>query len=293
VAEVSALNPAIVAERGVIEPAPGAPTRRPASRARPRIWRLSILILALVFYLVPLLCSIKFSLLDHSGYGFGNYTAIVHSSALLDALYLSLEIAVLTAILVILLILPTVVLVRLKLPKMAIVMDVITILPIVVPPIVLAAGLSEMQASAPLWLVKLFFNHPITCLVPTYTVIAMPLVYRSIDNGIRAIDLHTLVDAARSLGCGWPSTLVRVILPNVQTAVLGGMFLTIAMVLGEVVISSQMLYTTFPVQMLLLAQQDNTPGISVALTLVALLFTFLLLFSLTFLARRSGAKSTR
>jgi hypothetical protein len=45
--------------------------------------------------------------------------------------------------------------------------------------------------------------------------------------------------------------------------------------------------------MILVEQQDNTPGISVAETLVALVFTFLLLFSLTFLARRRGSKSTR
>jgi len=258
------------------------------------MWRVSILTLALLFYLVPLFSSVKFSLLGHSGgYGFSNYTAIVQSSALLHTLLVSLEIAGITAVLVVLLVLPTTVLVRLKLPKMAIVMDIITILPIVVPPIVLAAGLSEMQASSPLWLVHLFFNHPLTCLVPTYTVLSLPLVYRSIDNGLRAIDLHTLVDAARSLGCGWPSTLLRVVLPNVQTAVLGGMFLTIAMALGEVVIASQLLYTTFPVQMLLLTEQENTPGISVALTIVSLIFTFGLLFSLTFLARRHGRTSTR
>ena len=86
-------------------------------------------------------------------------------------------------------------------------MEVITILPIVVPPIVLAAGLLQMQADAPLWLVKLFFNHPLTCLAPIYMVLAMPLMYRSIDNGLRAIDLHTLVDASRSLGSGWVATI--------------------------------------------------------------------------------------
>ena len=71
------------------------------------------------------------------------------------------------------------------------------------------------------------------------------------------------------------------------------MFLSIAMVLGEVVIASTMLYNTFPNEMILVQQQDNTPGIPVAETLVALLFTFLLLFSLTFLARRRGANTTR
>jgi len=272
------------------KPAPKQPRRRFMSK-RPRAWRVTILVLGGLFYLVPLLSSIKFSLIDASGrYSFSNYTAIVSSSALRGALILSLEISAVTAVLVILLVLPTAVLVRLKLPKWTIVMEVITILPIVVPPIVLAAGLSDMQANAPLWMVKLFFNHPLTCLAPIYTVMAMPLVYRSVDNGLRAIDLHTLVDASRSLGSGWTSTLLRVILPNVQTAVLGGMFLTIAMVLGEVVIASTMLYNTFPNQMILTAQQDNAPGISVAETLVALLFTFLLLFSLTFLSRRRGLK---
>jgi putative spermidine/putrescine transport system permease protein len=273
---------------------PPKPARRRRRFERPKPWRLTILVLAAVFFLVPLLCSFKFSLIDAAGnYSFSNYTEILSSSALRDALYLSLEISAITSLLVILLILPTAVLVRLRFPKLKIVMEVITILPIVVPPIVMVAGLSDIQGDAPLWLVKLFFNHPLTCLTPVYTVIAMPLVYRSIDNGLRAIDLHTMVDASRSLGCGWTNTLLRVILPNVQTAVLGGMFLTICMVLGEVVISSQLLYNTFPTEMILVSQADNSPGIPVAETLVACLFTFLMLFSLTFLARRRGSTSTR
>jgi putative spermidine/putrescine transport system permease protein len=282
---------AAAAEIDALTLAPQKPAPRRQRAERPKAWRLSILVLAALFFLVPLLCSFKFSLIDAAGsYSLSNYTEILKSGALRGALYLSLEIAAITSLLVIALVLPTAVLVRLKFPKLKIVMEVITILPIVVPPIVMVAGLSDIQGDAPLWVVKLFFNHPLTCLTPVYTVIAMPLVYRSVDNGLRAIDLHTLVDAARSLGCGWTSTMLRVILPNVQTAVLGGMFLTICMVLGEVVISSQLLYNTFPNEMILVSQANNSPGIPVAETLVAFVFTFLMLFSLTFLARRRGSK---
>lgn len=250
--------------------------------------------LAGLFYLVPLGCSIKFSLIQGNGkYGIENYLQLAKSAALRDSLFTSLEIAGITSVLVIALLLPTAVLVRLKLPKLTILMEVVTILPIVVPPIVMAAGLSEMQASAPLWLVKLFFNHPLTALTPIYVILAMPLVYRAIDTGLRAVDLHTLVDASRSLGAGWFTTLTRVVLPNVQTAVLGGMFLTIALVLGELVISTQLEYTTFPVEMIQVSQTLNTPGVAVALSLMALAFTFLLLFLLTFLARRRGPKTFR
>ena len=86
----------------------------------------------------------------------------------------------------------------------------------------------------------------------------MPFTYRAIDTGVRAIDLHTLVDASRNLGASWPSTLARVVLPNVQTAVLGAMFLTIALCLGEVVIATLLLYQTFPVEMVVLYHQS--PG---------------------------------
>ncbi len=281
---------------GALPESQGAPRPGRVRRSRPRTWRVVVLVLAGIFYLAPLLASIKFSLVNQQGhYSFSNYTTIVNNGDLRSALFLSLEIAALTALLVVFLVFPTAVLVRLKLPRLTIMMEAITILPIVVPPIVLAAGLLQMKETAPLWIVNSFFNHPLTILTPIYVILAMPLVYRAVDTGLRAIDLHTLVDASRSLGASWPATLWRVVLPNVQTAVLGGMFLTIAMVLGEVVISNLVDQSnlTFPLEMIQFTQQDNAPGISVALTLTALVFTFLLLFMLTFLTRRRGAKSAR
>jgi putative spermidine/putrescine transport system permease protein len=188
--------------------------------------------------------------------------------------------------------LPTVVLVRLRYPKLTLLLEGVTILPIVVPPIVIAAGMAQLQSSAPSWMVSLWFNHPITGLTPVYVVLTMPFTYRAIDTGVRAIDLRTLVDASRSLGGSWFSTLIRVILPNVETAVLGAVFLAIAMCLGEVVISTILLYNTLPVQMIQVG--ESSPGVSVALSVLAILFVFLMLFGLSFLAgRRRGANSVR
>ena len=38
-------------------------------------------------------------------------------------------------------------------------------------------------------------------------MLALPFTYRAIDAGIRAIDVRTLIDASRSLGAGWGTTL--------------------------------------------------------------------------------------
>jgi putative spermidine/putrescine transport system permease protein len=273
-------------------------TRGPFARLRgrrPSAWRVVIIVVILAVYLVPLLSSIKFSLIQGNGsYGFANYKAIFDSAAVRSSAYLSLEIAGIVGSVSVLVMLPTVILVRLRLPRLTFLMEVITILPIVVPPIALLAGLQQMQQTAPLWIVNLLFNHDITALAPFYLIFTLPLMYRSIDTGVRAIDLHTLVDASRSLGAGWTSTILRVVLPNVQTAVLGGAFLSIALCLGEVVLANglNLPSNTFPVEMIQFTQQDNAPGVSVAMTLIAFVFTFLLLFLLTFLVRRRGVRTS-
>lgn len=277
---------------GELTPAPSAPTRR--RRGRPRLWRVTIFVLSAIFFLGPLLSAFKFSLITANGsYGLSNYSQIVGSSAIRSSLVTSLEIAVIAAVVVVSLMLPTVVWVRLRRPQLTLLLEGVTLLPIVIPPVVVAAGLEELQRNAPSWVVSLVFNHALTGLTPFYVVLAMPFTYRALDTGVRAIDLRTLVDASRSLGASWTVTLTRVILPNVQTAVLGAMFLTIALCLGEVVISSLLLYTTFPVE-IIQESLSGTAGISVALSIVTLAFTFLLLFSLSLIAgRRLGPGSSR
>jgi putative spermidine/putrescine transport system permease protein len=258
-------------------------------RGRPRTWRVTIFVLAGIFFIVPLVAAFKYSLLQSDGsYGFANYGEIINNKTVRSPLVTSLEIAVISAVIVIVLMLPTVVWVRLKKPKATAAMELVTLLPIVMPPVVMAAGLEELQLNAPAWLIKYVFDHPLTALTPFYAVLAMPFAYRAIDTGVRAIDLHTLVDASRNLGAAWPATLARVVLPNVQTAVLGAMFLTVALCLGEVVIATLLLYNTFPVEMVNLSKQSQL-GISVALSMITLAFTFLLLFILSFLGQRRRA----
>ena len=255
-------------------------------RRRPRIWRVTIFVLAAIFFIAPLLAAFKYSLQQNDGsYGFANYGEIINNTAVRSPLLTSLEIAVISAAIVIVLMLPTVVWVRLKKPQATPVMELVTLLPIVVPPVAMAAGLEELELNAPQWMIKYVFDRPLTGLTPFYVVLAMPFTYRAIDTGVRAIDLHTLVDASRNLGASWPATLMRVVLPNVQTAVLGAMFLTLALCLGEVVIATLLLYNTFPVEMINLRLQSQV-GVSVALSMITLAFTFLLLFTLSFLAQR-------
>ncbi|MEZ5259026.1 MAG: hypothetical protein R2705_19735 [Ilumatobacteraceae bacterium] len=95
-------------------------------------------------------------------------------------------------------------------------------MPYVIPAIALVAGIKVVQPHA-----RWFLDSKMS-LIPFYVVLALPFTYRSIDAGLRAIDLRTLVDASRSLGAGWGTTLFRVLLPNLRTAIISASFLIFA-----------------------------------------------------------------
>ena len=247
------------------------------AQVRGRRWRVVVLGLAAVYFVVPLLSSLEFSLRKPGGgYGVANYLAIATDPVLLEALTVSMEIAVITAVLVLVLVVPTAVWVRLRLPSVAGLLETATILPIVVPPVVMAAGIAFVQANLNTPLFNALFSSPISALTPFYVVLAVPFAYRAVDNGLAAVPLRTLVEAARNLVAGLPTALLRVVLPAIRCAVLGSAFLTLALVLGEVVIARILLYTnTFPVAVVVVGQSQA--GVSVALTLASLVLTWLLL----------------
>lgn len=259
---------------------------------RRRRWRVVVLGLAAVYFLLPLLAAGEFSLRrPGGGYGAANYLAVVRDEALRSSVLTSLRIAVLTAALVLALVVPTALWVRLRFPSAAVLLEGATILPIVIPPVVMAAGIAFVQSHVGGPVFRALFASSTTALTPFYVVLALPFSYRAVDTGLRAIELRTLVEAARNLGAGLTGALLRVVLPAIRSAVLGAAFLTLALVLGEVVIARILLYTdTFPVVVVDVGR--SSAGISVALSLASLLLTWLLLLAVSVLGGRRRRTET-
>jgi len=72
----------------------------------------------------------------------------------------------------------------------------------VIPAIVFVFGLVRTFSHPPFLIV----DSP-ALLIAGYTVLSMPYMYRSIDTGLRSIDVRTLTEAAQSLGAGWGTIL--------------------------------------------------------------------------------------
>ena len=244
------------------------------SKRRAAVGRWVVLLAASVYFLVPLYAALRFA-------GFRSFGTVFVQPGFWPSLWLSARLAVMTTLITLALMVPTSVYVHLRLPGMRRLLEGITILPIVIPPVVLAVGVLQV-APGPLkstpWLLGL-----------VYVILAMPFAYRAIDAGLRALDVKTLTEASSSLGAGWITTLWRVLLPNLRTAMLSATVLTVALVLGEFTIASLDLYVTFPVWIVQFDQLNAQ--MSVAASIFALVVTWLLLMLITMIGTRQSRRT--
>jgi putative spermidine/putrescine transport system permease protein len=198
-------------------------------------------ILGLLYFFIPLISTFEFSLRMLKGrYTFEAYRVAFQDPRFYTSFGYSLLWAVVTMVCSLLLVVPTAYWVQLRLPKLRPYVEFVTLMPFVVPAVVLIFGLIRLYGRRPLVLT----TTP-AALIVGYIVLSLPYMYRSVDSGLRAVDIRTLTEAAQSLGANWLTIIKDVILPNLRVALLSGMFLTFAIVMGEFTFASLLSWPAF------------------------------------------------
>jgi putative spermidine/putrescine transport system permease protein len=248
--------------------------------------RVLVLLTFALFFLLPLWSLLDFSTKDFvtGGRTGAHWTALVENDQLRTAIIVSLELAVLTVALMLALLLPTMIWVRLRVPQASRMVEFLCLLPLTVPPLVIVVGINGVYS----WVNYFLGGSPLT-LTFVYVILVLPFAYRALDSALSAIDVTTLAEAARSLGAGWFTVIVRVIAPNVVSGVLSAAFITVALVLGEFTFSSLMHFDTLPVTIVLLGKGDT--GASMAAALATMVLTALLLLGLSLVDRRRSERN--
>ena len=227
----------------------------------------TVLTMAGVYFIVPLIMTIAFSMWEGPGrYGFDSYRSLLARPTLVPALIVSLELALATCATIVFLLAPAMIFMNLYAPKLRPLFEFIAALPFVVPAIALVAGLSALF-TGPEWLI----GTPFYLTIP-YFFLALPYAYRAIDVGIRSMDLTTLTEAGQSLGASLGQIIRMVVLPNLRPALIGSMLLTFAVVMGEFTFANVLLFHTFAV--LINEVGQNAPTEAAALSTLSFLITW-------------------
>jgi putative spermidine/putrescine transport system permease protein len=245
-------------------------------------WSWVWFIVGALYFILPLFATFEFSLTWDPEIPFKAYQRSFEDKDFWETFMYSNVLALSTIVFSILLIVPTAYWIRLRLPQARRIVEFITLMPFVVPAIILVFGMIRIYSapfSVPFTDIQLM--QPLTnfkagtniLIVAGYMVLAMPYMYRSVDTGMRTVDIRTLTEAAQSLGANWFVIISKVILPNIRSALLSGALLTFAIVVGEVTLASFLGVDAFGPYLFLLGQhRAYEPA---ALSFVSFLLTWL------------------
>ncbi|ADZ71509.1 ABC transporter permease [Polymorphum gilvum] len=238
-----------------------------------RFFAWGTLLLGCVFFALPLVGMTEFSLKMRRGvYSLDAYAVVLADPRFQATFTYSVVMALATIVFGVLLVVPTAFWVRLKLPAARPWIEFITLLPLVIPAIVVVFGYIRLYNTSSFLPLTGSVTGTNLLLMFGYATLALPYMYRAVDTGLRTIDVATLTEAAQSLGAGWVTILARVILPNVMVAVLSGAFLTFAIVIGEFTMAALLNRPAFgPFMQLLGANRAYEPA---ALAVIAFAITW-------------------
>ena len=280
-----------------IDQTPAAPSagrqRGMQSRRRRRlnVFRYVVFTVFGAFFLLPLLAMLRFSL-EGAKLGSWSVTAWRQIASyqgsgippLISSIEITLELAVITCTVMLVLLVPTMIWVQLRVRWLARTMEFLSLLPLTIPAIVLVVGLGEIYNKIQ------HLSLSALMLFWIYVILALPYAYRALAAGLGAIDVTTLSEAARSLGASWFTVIVRVIAPNMRAAILNAVLLTAALVLGEFTIAYLLLYTNLQVELYSISRTTPNAGVLFSTSFAALLLGFVLLMILSYAGRRRGIR---
>jgi putative spermidine/putrescine transport system permease protein len=240
-----------------------------------------------LFFLLPLLAMLRFSL-EGAKLGTWSLTAWRQIASyqgsgippLLSAIEITLELAVITCVVTLVLLVPTMIWARLRVQWLARTIEFLCLLPLTIPAIVLVVGLG------PIYNRIQHYSLSALMLFWIYVILALPYAYRALAAGLAAVDVTTLSEAARSLGANWFTVIVRVIVPNMRQGILNALLLTAALVLGEFTIAYLLLYDNLQAELYSISRNTPNAGVLFSTSFAALLFAFVLLLILSYAGRR-------
>jgi putative spermidine/putrescine transport system permease protein len=256
-------------------------------RRRLNVFRYIVFTVFGLFFAVPLLAMARFSL-EGAKLGTWSLTAWREIASfqnsgippLISSIEITLELALITCVIVLVLLVPTMIWIRLRVQWLARTMEILCLLPLTIPAIVLVVGLG------PIYNRIQHYSLSSLMLFWIYVILALPYAYRALAAGINAIDVTTLSEAARSLGANWFTVIARVIAPNMRQAILNALLLTSALVLGEFTIAYLLLYNNLQEELYSISRTTPNAGVIFSTSFAALLFGFVLLLILSFVGRR-------
>lgn len=231
-----------------------------------------ILFCFVLYYLLPIIVTILYasstkwskSLLP-SDFTLQWFQQLLTDREFIAAVGRSLLLAGVVLVTILLFMIPTIIWIHLYFPRLNRWLEKLLLLPYALPGVILVTALLRTYAKTgiPMFVV----------LVGALFITALPIVYLSLNNQMRLINLKELVDAAETLGAPMSTIIIQVLFPNIRIGTTLVSLMIFSSVFGEYMLTNLLIGGRFQtVRIYMLRRMNENGHLASAVMVLYLLF---------------------
>ena len=251
-----------------------------------------IMTIVIVWLLIPLVATIVYSLFEDwtgiipKGFTLANYELIYSDPAFLTTMYQTVLICIIPIVITIILVLLAQFVVTVYFPKLEKYMQILCMIPYTIQGVILSVSILVLYAKN-----GTLLSDRMVMLVGAYCISILPHIYNGIRNGMRAINMNMLLEAAEMLGDSKLKAFFKVIVPNIITGITVSSLLAVSLLFGDYVIIRNLSSTNVNnMQKFLYQAMKRSSTEASAVFVVIMLITCAITAIVLSLQSRSGAE---
>ena len=249
-----------------------------------------VILLILIYLLIPLVVSIIYSLFSNwtgilpKGFTLKTYVNLFKDPAFIASLGRTVVICIIPIALTILLVLLALFVTTIYFPRLEKYVQIICMIPYTIQGVILSVSILSLYVANPTVL-----SNRIIMLIGAYCIIILPYIYQGIRNGMRAVNMPVLLEAAEMLGASRIYAFFRVIVPNILSAIIVSSLLAVGIIFGDYVLVRNLASSAWPnVQIYLYQAMKSDSMKSSAVFVVIMAVTFIISAIVLYLQSREN-----
>lgn len=251
---------------------------------------IAVMLIVMIYLLIPLVISIIYSMFHKwtsilpEGFSLDNYTTLFSDANFLASVGRSIGMCIVPIILTIIVVLLALFVTTIYFPKLEKYVQIICMIPYTIQGVILSVSILSLYVGT-----NSILSNRLIMLIGAYCIVILPYIYQGIRNGMRAVNMLTLIEAAEMLGASKIYAFFRVVVPNIISAIIVSSLLAVGIIFGDYVLIRNLAGTSAPNMQIFLYQTMKSDSTKASAVFVIIMFvTFVITAVVLFLKSREG-----
>lgn len=240
------------------------------------------MIIIMAYLLLPLVVTIIYSLFEKwtdivpEQFSLKSYAAILQDKTFLMCIVRTLMVCIIPIALTILIVLLATFVTAVYFPGLDKYVQVICMIPYTIQGVILSVSILSVYIKA-----GAFFSNRLVMLFGAYSIIILPYIYQGIKNGMSAVNVKVLVEAAEMLGASRLYAFFKIIVPNIISSITVSALLAVGIIFGDYVLVRNLTGTSFQNVQIYLYQTMKSDSTKASAVFVVIMFLTFVIAAVT------------